>query len=148
MKAVPLIKVGLRLTTILSSQYDTTHSSWNPRMPLVRNTGSLAIRCFKTVENCADRLTGAAGPVFVAICWFLITSGGFAFRESVRNIHLIRLTDRLPCPSRRDTLPQTMDDPKNPLPPPSRIDHDQPLRSILLRYKNPTREPTFDIGGD
>jgi palmitoyltransferase len=51
-------------------------------MPLVRNTGSLAIRCFKTVESCADRLTGAAGPVFVTICWFLITSGGFAFRES------------------------------------------------------------------
>lgn len=46
---------------------------------MIRICGSLVISCFKRAEYCADWLTGAAGPVFVSICWFLIVAGGLAF---------------------------------------------------------------------
>lgn len=49
----------------------------------IRTSGSLAISCFKAVEGAADRLTGAAGPVFMAICWVLIAVGGFSFTDVI-----------------------------------------------------------------
>lgn len=51
-------------------------------MPLIRGCSALVIRCFKRVEQFADWLTGAAGPVFVFLCWTLILSGGIAFCQS------------------------------------------------------------------
>ncbi|KAI9000464.1 zf-DHHC-domain-containing protein [Trametes punicea] len=41
-------------------------------------------RCFKTLERLADRLTGAAGPVFVALAVILLSTGLFCFLEIVQ----------------------------------------------------------------
>lgn len=49
---------------------------------LFRGCSALVIRCFKRVEHFADWLTGAAGPVFVFLCWSLIILGGLAFCTS------------------------------------------------------------------
>lgn len=49
------------------------------RMPLIRSTSGIVIRCFKSVEAFADWLTGAAGFWFVCLCWALTAVGGFAF---------------------------------------------------------------------
>jgi palmitoyltransferase len=49
--------------------------------PLLRSCSGLVIRCFKHVEAFADWITGAAGPVFVFLCWSLIGLGGFVFCE-------------------------------------------------------------------
>ena len=38
-------------------------------------------RCFKTVERIGDRITGAAGPVFVALAVVLLSIGAFCFCE-------------------------------------------------------------------
>lgn len=48
-------------------------------MSLIHNCSGVVIRCFKHVEHFADWLTGAAGPVFVFLCWLLIGSGGALF---------------------------------------------------------------------
>lgn len=50
-------------------------------MSLIHNCSGVVIRCFKHVEHFADWLTGAAGPVFVFLCWLLIGSGGVLFCE-------------------------------------------------------------------
>ncbi|WWC93157.1 uncharacterized protein L201_008124 [Kwoniella dendrophila CBS 6074] len=52
-------------------------------MPLIQNLSGVVIRCFKSVEHCADWMTGAAGPVFVFMCWSLILSGGFIYFDVV-----------------------------------------------------------------
>jgi len=41
-------------------------------------------RCFKCLERAADRITGAAGPFFVAAAYLLISTGTFAFCTSTR----------------------------------------------------------------
>ncbi|KAI9061189.1 zf-DHHC-domain-containing protein [Trametes sanguinea] len=41
-------------------------------------------RCFKTLERCADRITGAAGPVFVALAVILLSTGLFCFFNVVQ----------------------------------------------------------------
>ncbi|GFZ43290.1 hypothetical protein JCM24511_01009 [Saitozyma sp. JCM 24511] len=51
--------------------------------PLLRSCSGLVIRCFKHVEAFADWITGAAGPVFVFLCWSLIGLGGFVFFDVV-----------------------------------------------------------------
>jgi palmitoyltransferase len=40
-------------------------------------------RCFKTLERWGDRLTGAAGPVFVALAILLISTGIICFFEVI-----------------------------------------------------------------
>ncbi|ORY24666.1 DHHC palmitoyltransferase-domain-containing protein [Naematelia encephala] len=52
-------------------------------MPLLRSSSALVIRCFKSVENCADWITGAAGPVFVTLAWLLIVAGGIGFFDVI-----------------------------------------------------------------
>jgi len=52
-------------------------------MKVFRGCSALVIRCFKRVENFADWLTGAAGPLFVFFCWSLIGLGGIAFCQSL-----------------------------------------------------------------
>ncbi|ORX35428.1 DHHC palmitoyltransferase-domain-containing protein [Kockovaella imperatae] len=52
-------------------------------MPVLRGCSALVIRCFKRVEHAADWLTGAAGPVFIFLCWVLISLGGFAFFDVI-----------------------------------------------------------------
>ncbi|WRT69363.1 uncharacterized protein IL334_006347 [Kwoniella shivajii] len=52
-------------------------------MPLIHGLSGTVIRCFKKVENAADWMTGAAGPVFVFMCWSLILSGGFIYFDVV-----------------------------------------------------------------
>ncbi|KAL7423685.1 hypothetical protein Q5752_001267 [Cryptotrichosporon argae] len=59
---------------------DKTH--YGPMRPL-RGCSALVIRCFRRVEAFADAVTGAAGPVFVALCWVLIGSGGLVFFDVV-----------------------------------------------------------------
>ncbi|KAK4683773.1 hypothetical protein P7C73_g6455, partial [Tremellales sp. Uapishka_1] len=55
-----------------------------PRAPRIfTNCSNLVIRCFKRVEHFADWLTGAAGPVFVFLCWTLIILGGVSFSDAV-----------------------------------------------------------------
>nr|ODN95433.1 vacuolar protein [Cryptococcus depauperatus CBS 7855] len=62
------------------------------RIPLIRTCSSLVIRCFRGVEHFADWVTGAAGPVFVFLCWVLIGSGGFFFFDViVRDLSLTSL---------------------------------------------------------
>ncbi|TBU24439.1 DHHC palmitoyltransferase-domain-containing protein [Dichomitus squalens] len=41
-------------------------------------------RCFKTVERIGDRITGAAGPVFVALAVVLLSIGAFCFFEIIQ----------------------------------------------------------------
>lgn len=48
-------------------------------MPLMRYASAIVIRCFRKVEKCADAVTGAAGPVFVALAWILTIFCGLAF---------------------------------------------------------------------
>ena len=36
--------------------------------------------CFKRIERCGDKVTGAAGPVFVAIAILLFVLGTLCFR--------------------------------------------------------------------
>ena len=43
----------------------------------------LVFRCFKKLERLGDRLTGAAGPVFVALAVILISVGAFCFCKSL-----------------------------------------------------------------
>ena len=38
-------------------------------------------RCFKWLERVGDRITGAAGPVFVALAVILLSLGAFCFCE-------------------------------------------------------------------
>ncbi len=45
----------------------------------LRRSSQLVIGCLKRVEKAADWLTGAAGPVFIALCWLLTGFGGLAF---------------------------------------------------------------------
>ncbi|WVW86546.1 hypothetical protein I302_108595 [Kwoniella bestiolae CBS 10118] len=52
-------------------------------MPLIHNLSGVVIKCFKKVEHAADWMTGAAGPVFVFMCWSLIISGGFIYFDVV-----------------------------------------------------------------
>ncbi|XAO25425.1 hypothetical protein I312_104248 [Cryptococcus bacillisporus CA1280] len=61
-------------------------------MSLIHNCSGVVIRCFKHVEHFADWLTGAAGPVFVFLCWLLIGSGGVLFFDVVaRGLSLLSL---------------------------------------------------------
>ncbi|EIW72914.1 hypothetical protein TREMEDRAFT_42080 [Tremella mesenterica DSM 1558] len=50
---------------------------------VLRPLSGLVIRCFKRVEAFADWITGAAGPVFVGLCWTLIGLGGIIFFDVV-----------------------------------------------------------------
>jgi palmitoyltransferase len=50
-------------------------------MALMRSASACVIRCFKNVEHVADVLTGAAGPVFIALAWALTGTIGFSFCE-------------------------------------------------------------------
>ncbi|OCF40180.1 vacuolar protein [Kwoniella heveanensis CBS 569] len=52
-------------------------------MPLIQRLSSRVIVCFKRVEYFADWMTGAAGPVFVFICWTLIALGGVIYFDVV-----------------------------------------------------------------
>ena len=38
-------------------------------------------KCFKTLERCGDRVTGAAGPLFIALALALLTVGTISFCE-------------------------------------------------------------------
>jgi palmitoyltransferase len=38
-------------------------------------------RCFKTIERCGDRITGAAGPFFVTLALALLSTGAVCFCE-------------------------------------------------------------------
>ena len=58
-------------------------SDMSPGRGIFRGCSALVIRCFKRVEHFADWITGAAGPVFVALCWSLIGLGGVAFCELI-----------------------------------------------------------------
>ncbi|PFH48310.1 hypothetical protein AMATHDRAFT_65799 [Amanita thiersii Skay4041] len=40
-------------------------------------------RCFKAVERCADRVTGAAGPYFIALALVLISAGTVCFFDVI-----------------------------------------------------------------
>ncbi|KAK2459596.1 hypothetical protein APHAL10511_008406 [Amanita phalloides] len=40
-------------------------------------------RCFRAVERCADRVTGAAGPYFVALAVLLISVGVLCFFDII-----------------------------------------------------------------
>ena len=40
-------------------------------------------RCFKTLERWGNKVTGAAGPYYVALAVFLISSGILCFCESI-----------------------------------------------------------------
>ncbi|KZV78771.1 hypothetical protein EXIGLDRAFT_504343 [Exidia glandulosa HHB12029] len=40
---------------------------------------SFVFRCFKGIERCADRVTGAAGPVLVTLAVALLSLGAFCF---------------------------------------------------------------------
>ena len=51
-------------------------------MTVFRACSGLVIRCFKRVEHAADWLTGAAGPVFIFLCWTLTGLGGLSFCKS------------------------------------------------------------------
>jgi hypothetical protein len=62
-------------------------------MLFFRGCSALVIRCFKRVEHFADWITGAAGPVFVALCWTLIIGGGIAFCKSP-HVALLNLSRR------------------------------------------------------
>ncbi|WWD19997.1 hypothetical protein CI109_104470 [Kwoniella shandongensis] len=55
----------------------------NTPLPPMKYASVLVIRCFKKVEHFADWITGAAGPVFVFLCWVLIGSGGLLFFDVV-----------------------------------------------------------------
>lgn len=122
-------------------------------MPLIRNSGTLVIRCFKSVEHCADRLTGAAGPVFVAICWVLIVLGGISFGENVHPVecegdslrYLSMPHNRI---SRCPPLPQAIHAPPTMLRPRCCAHPAQPLLAIPLRHSNTSREPSFGGRGD
>ncbi|WVR08354.1 hypothetical protein IAU60_005409 [Kwoniella sp. DSM 27419] len=52
-------------------------------MTLIHSLSGTVIRCFKSVERAADWMTGAAGPVFVFLCWTLIGSGGLLYFDVV-----------------------------------------------------------------
>ncbi|WVQ96343.1 hypothetical protein IAU59_003447 [Kwoniella sp. CBS 9459] len=52
-------------------------------MPPLQRLSSRVIVCFKGVEYAADWMTGAAGPVFVFICWTLIGLGGLIYFDVV-----------------------------------------------------------------
>lgn len=39
--------------------------------------------CFKRIERCGDTVTGAAGPVFVAVATVLFVLGTLCFRMSL-----------------------------------------------------------------
>ncbi|KAH8112627.1 zf-DHHC-domain-containing protein [Phellopilus nigrolimitatus] len=41
-------------------------------------------RCFRWMERCADRVTGAAGPVFVTLAIVLLATGVFCFFEVIQ----------------------------------------------------------------
>lgn len=56
-------------------------------MPIFRAASGLVIRCFKRVEHVADAITGAAGPVFIALAWILTAAGGIVFCESSVSTH-------------------------------------------------------------
>ncbi|KAI0707044.1 zf-DHHC-domain-containing protein [Earliella scabrosa] len=45
---------------------------------------NLVFRCFKRLERLADRITGAAGPVFVALAIVLLSVGAVCFFEIVQ----------------------------------------------------------------
>jgi palmitoyltransferase len=48
----------------------------------------VVFRCFKCMERAADRVTGAAGPFFVAIAYALLSLGAVTFCESRRTLRL------------------------------------------------------------
>ena len=50
----------------------------------------VVFRCFKALERFGDRVTGAAGPYFVAFAVLLIASGALAFRQSPSPLSLPR----------------------------------------------------------
>lgn len=56
-------------------------------MTVFRACSGLVIRCFKRVEHAADWMTGAAGPVFIFLCWMLTVLGGLSFCTCARNAH-------------------------------------------------------------
>lgn len=41
-----------------------------------------AFSCFKCIERCTDRVTGAAGPIFIAVATLLFVVGTLCFRMS------------------------------------------------------------------
>ncbi|CEH12884.1 vacuole protein [Ceraceosorus bombacis] len=46
---------------------------------VMRSVARLVHRAFRRVESCAEWLTGAAGPLFVAICTVLVSIGAWTF---------------------------------------------------------------------
>lgn len=52
-------------------------------MGLIPRLPRFVFACFKSIERTADRLTGAVGPVFVALAWFLISVGIVYFFDVV-----------------------------------------------------------------
>lgn len=53
---------------------------------MLRSASAVVIRCFRKVEHVADYVTGAAGPVFVALAWLLTGVGGLAFCEETGSL--------------------------------------------------------------
>jgi palmitoyltransferase len=44
---------------------------------------SFVFTCFKRIERCGDKVTGAAGPLFVGIAILLFVFGTLCFRLSL-----------------------------------------------------------------
>ena len=66
---------------ILNPFQSSIHPATAHPMAVFRACSGFVIRCFKKVEQTADWLTGKAGPVFVTLCWILISLGGLCFCE-------------------------------------------------------------------
>ena len=64
------------IPTLLVSHQPNTH------VAVAMTCARAVFRCFKVVERCADRVTGAAGPYFVALAVVLITLGAICFCRS------------------------------------------------------------------
>jgi hypothetical protein len=50
-------------------------------MPLSRP--DFVFTCFKRIERCGDKVTGAAGPLFVGVAILLFVFGTLCFRMSL-----------------------------------------------------------------
>ena len=99
---------------------------------MLRCCSGAVIRCFKRVEHFADWITGAAGPVFVALCWGLISLGGITFCQSLPSAVCCNL---IVCSRRR--RPRSIDTRNyfiDPSTPPSPL---KSLRAILSGYPRP-----------
>ena len=87
-------------------------------------------RCFKCLERFADRLTGAAGPVFVTLAVGLLSTGLFCFSTSDAASDAIQRGLTWPCNSRGHLAVTAVAMAHNTRMPAHRA---QPVRALLLR---------------